>query len=186
MLSISDASPTLIDAASFTELHLPHAFDNLQNELCFALSPACQGGLILQKSFYADFVAPGAVIGGHLDSGCTKIYAIGKIQFQPLITHTEKQQALQQRIQCIEKLYHVTSSFSSLHRAILMINQLCDWVGIYEATEIPSEWVAQLAGVQPKTVALAWQKYWQDCEVFVMNSVRSSILPSSDIEANFN
>lgn len=166
MISTLDASlSTLIDAASFTQLTLPYSL--LGNEPFLSLAPDCGGGLILQKSFYADFVSPGAAVGGDFDAHCTAIYVIGKIQFQVLETHAERQQALQQRMDCIEKLYQVASVSSSLHRASLMLHQLCDWVGIHEASEIPVEWVARLAGVQPKTVHLAWEKYWQDCQLFV-------------------
>jgi hypothetical protein len=158
-------SPTLIDASSFTRLTLP--YQSLQAESFLSLAPDCQGGLILQKSFYADFVAPGAAVGGSFDANCTGIYAIGKIRFCPLGSHGERQQALQQRMRCIEQLYHVTSAAAPLQRASLMLSQLCDWVGIHEASEIPAEWVGKLAGVNAKTVRLAWGKYWQDCQLFV-------------------
>jgi hypothetical protein len=42
-----------------------------------------------------------------------------------------------------------------LHRSILMLNQLSQWVGAEEVTKIPDELVARLAGVLTKTLQVA-------------------------------
>lgn len=156
--------PCLEVAIDRTQSELPPAF--LQAGSFISLAPDCQGGVVLQKPFYTDFAGPGAAIGGRFDETCTAIRIIGTVKFQVLSTHAECQQALQARLGYIERLCSIASSPCALYRAALMLNQLCDWVGIYEASEIPPAWVAQLAGVQPKTIELAWKKYWQDCQMF--------------------
>jgi hypothetical protein len=163
----SVASPQPNARAGISHLSLPHAL--LQEQPVLGLAPTSRGGLILRKSFYADFVSAGAAIGGRSDQQYTEIYVIGQVKLQTLLLPVERQRACQRRMACIQTLARISSTPSSPQRALLIVNQLCDWVGIGTASEIPVEWVASLAGVLPKTVRQAWQKYWQDCHLFTQD-----------------
>ena len=122
------------------------------------LKPNCRGGLIIQKPFYADFVGPGAAVGGSFDIQCTSVYVIGEVEFDVPATYEERQQAFQSRIAYIQKLEEILSVSSSIHRACLMIRQLSLWLGVSHVRRIPLELIAQLGGVLPKTVSVAWQR----------------------------
>jgi hypothetical protein len=128
-----------------------------------AIATDCQGGLILQKPFYAEFVGPGAAVGGVFDIQCTSAYVLGNVQFLELTTYAERQQAFQKRIALIEKFQEaVLVEASPLHRACLIVNQLYQWFGVDETKRIPNELLAQLVGVLPGTIAIAWQQYTQN------------------------
>lgn len=132
---------------------LPLSFFKSGQFLC--LSPECQGGLIIHKSFYADFVGPGAAVGSSFDVNCTSVYAIGKVEFCVPATYSERQQAFQQRMAYSQQLQDIVGEEAPLHRSILMLNQLSQWVGAEEVTKIPDELVARLAGVLTKTIKVA-------------------------------
>lgn len=122
-----------------------------------ALKPECRGGLIVQKSYYADFVGPGAAVGGSFDVNCTSVYVIGEVEFYAPTTYTERQDAFQKRVSYLKKLSEILSVHAPIHRACLIIRQLCLWVGVNQSRSIPVELIARLGGLMPQSVALAWQ-----------------------------
>jgi hypothetical protein len=122
-----------------------------------ALKPECRGGLIVQKSFYADFVGPGAAVGGSFDVNCTSVYVLGEVEFYAPTTYTERQHAFHKRVSYIKKLSEILAVNASIHRACLTIRQLCLWVGVNQTRSIPLELIAQLGGLIPHSVALGWR-----------------------------
>lgn len=132
---------------------LPLSFFKSGQFLC--LTPNCQGGLIIQRPFYADFVGPGAAVGSSFDVNCISVYAIGKVEFCVPATYSKRQQAFGQRMAYSQQLQDIVEQEAPLHRSILMLNQLSQWVGAEEATKIPDELVARLAGVLTKTIKVA-------------------------------
>jgi hypothetical protein len=122
------------------------------------LKSNCRGGLIIQKPFHADFVGPGAAVGGSFDIQCTSVYIVGEVEFDVPASYEERQQAFQTRIAYIQKLEEILSVSSSIHRACLMIQQLSLWLGVSHVRKIPLELIAQLGGVLPKSVSVAWQR----------------------------
>lgn len=131
---------------------LPLSFFKSGQFLC--LSPDCQGGLIIHKSFYADFVGPGAAVGSSFDINCTSVYVIGEVKFWVPTTHAERQQAFQKRMAYSQQLQELVGQGAPLQRCALILNQLSQWVGAKEANNIPDELVARLAGVFTKTVKM--------------------------------
>jgi hypothetical protein len=124
-----------------------------------SLTPGCKGGLILQRPFYADFVGAGAAVGSSFDVNCISVYAIGTVEFCAPTTLSERQQAFEQRMAYSQRLQEIAGEEAPLHRSILMLNQLREWVGAEEAKKIPDELVARLAGVLTKTIKVARQTY---------------------------
>lgn len=133
----------------------------LKSGQLLAIAADCQGGLILQKPFYAEFVGPGAAVGGSFDIQSTSAYVLGNVQFLELTTYAARQQAFQKRIAYIEKFQNILLEQSPLRRACLIVNQLYQWFGVDETKKISNESMAQLAGVLPGTVAIACQQHAQ-------------------------
>ena len=124
-----------------------------------SLTPDCQGGIILQKQFYADFVGSGAVVGSSLDVNCRSIYVIGSVKFQTSPSFAERQQALQKRIAYLERLQEIAQEYAPEQRACLILHQLSEWVGCEEVKKIPNELVAQIAGLFAKTIDCVRKNY---------------------------
>lgn len=127
-----------------------------------ALAADSQGWLLIQKPYFAEFVGPGAAVGGSFDVRCTNVYVIGQVRFQAPVPQAERQQAYQQRIHYIEKLQEIASEPSPLSRARSMVQQLYEWCSVEEVNQIPSELIALLIGVLPGTVTIARQERLQD------------------------
>ena len=125
----------------------------------FSLTSDCQGGIILQKPFYADFVGPGAAVGSSFDVNCTSVYVIGPVKFYASTIHSERQQAFQKRMAYSQRLQEILQVEAPFKRAGSILRQLCQWVGVEEAKKIPDELVAQLAGLLPKTIVFSRQKF---------------------------
>lgn len=123
-----------------------------------ALDPDCQGGLILHKGFFSDFVGAGAAVGGCFDLKSTAIYTIGMVKFHAPETHQERRQAFQQRLGYIHQLQQIIVEPLPVRRASVLLHQLYEWVGIKEVSKIPHEFMARLIGVYPETIAFAWQQ----------------------------
>ncbi|WP_216351317.1 hypothetical protein [Leptolyngbya sp. 'hensonii'] len=119
-----------------------------------AIPENCRGGLIVEKKFYADLVGPGAAVGAFFDSHCTNIYLVGQVRLWAPTTYFDQQQAFRKRMACNRRLQTISHEPSSMVRAHEMLMLLYQWLGAEEAAAIPSEWVARLAGVLPKTVDL--------------------------------
>ena len=123
------------------------------------IKPTCRGGLILQKSFYADLIGPGSAVGGYFDIKCNFVYQLGKVEFSVPETYEDRRLAVQKRIACIRRLQSIVILPLAIDRAQRMIELLSRWLGQAEAEGIPDELAAKLAGVLPKTIILAWEKY---------------------------
>lgn len=120
-----------------------------------------QGGIILQKRFYADFVGPGAALGSSFDVDCTSVYVIGNVKFCSSSTYSERQQAFEKRIAYSKQLQKIVGMEVPSKRAFWILDQLYQWVGAQETQKIPDELVALLVGLLPKTVELARKNYPQ-------------------------
>ncbi len=139
---------------------LPLQFFESGQLLCLE-SDDC-AGLILQLPHYAVFAGIGAAVGGNFDIKCVSVYTIGDVRFRAPNTRAERQQAYQKRMDYIKKQKKITYLLAPLQRAYLMIRQLSFWLHPEEALEIPDELIGQLAGVLPKTVAMARQQFCQN------------------------
>lgn len=124
-----------------------------------ALTPDCQGGIILQKQFYTDFVGSGAVVGSSLDVNCLSIYVIGAVEFHASTIYEQRQQAFQKRMDYSQQLQEITQEYAPHQRAFLILQQLSKWVGLEEVQKIPNELVAQMAGLFPETIEFVRKNY---------------------------
>ncbi|MBL1176044.1 hypothetical protein [Pantanalinema sp. GBBB05] len=163
-LTIHTIAALLHRHSSFSQGLLPVSL--LQSGHCLSLSATSQGGLIIQKPFYADFAGAGAAVGCTFDGDCVAIYALGTVKFEIPTTFAERQAAFQQRIAYSDRISNIAIVRCHDHRAMLIVNQLCAWAGLDQAHKIPAEWIARLVGVSPRRIRAAWQQHWLDCQIF--------------------
>lgn len=157
--------------------HLPLQF--FESGQLLLLSTQQKAGLILQQPHFADFVGMGGAVGGNFDVKSVMVYPIGKVEFVVPDTYEQKRQAFQRRIAYMNSLHKITAVDAPLQRAFLIVRQLSLWVGQPEAQTIPLELVAQLVGVLPESVAIAWQQYRRcsangSCETLIQPGSRAS------------
>lgn len=124
-----------------------------------AIKPNSHGAIIIQKPFYADFVGPGAAVGGGFDINCISVYVIGIVEFYAPVTYPERQQAFHLRICYSKMLQKILEIPSPIHRACAVLKRLAQGLGANSIKQIPSELIAQLVGVMTKTVEIARQQH---------------------------
>lgn len=122
------------------------------------IQPGCQGALIIQKQFYADFAGPGAAVGGSFDVDCLSVYVIGEVKFDVPVTYSQRQQAFQTRMEYSKRLQSIAVIPSALDRAMTILDQLFVGLDTDAISEIPSALIGQLAGVLTKTVNIIRQQ----------------------------
>jgi hypothetical protein len=131
----------------------------LETGKMLAIASTCDGWLILKKPFYTELIGPGAAVGGSLDAQCQAAYIIGGVALSTPKTPKQRQHALQQRQRYCTILQEIAQQKPSSERARLLIQQLNEWLGSDYAQSISPELAAQLIGVLPETIAIAWQRY---------------------------
>jgi hypothetical protein len=130
----------------------------LKSGQLLAVTDSEPAGIILQKPFFAEFIGPGAAIGGLFDLKCVTIYTLGKAEFTVPATQEERQLAFRRRIDDIATMQTLCQAEAPLRRAIDLLDMLCDRMGTDEIRSIPNEVLAKIVGVMPGTIAMAWQK----------------------------
>jgi hypothetical protein len=130
----------------------------LKSGQLLAVTDSLSAGVILQKPYFAEFVGPGAAVGGMFDIECVTLYALGEGEFTAPATLEERQQAFRRRIEDIEMMQQLCESDVPLQRATNVLKLLCDRFGTDEIRSIPNDVLAKLAGVLPGTIQMAWQQ----------------------------
>jgi hypothetical protein len=130
----------------------------LQSGQLLSIANLSGTGLILRKAFHCEFVGPGAAVGGMFDTGCTSVYAVGKVQFLVPATTIDRKQAFQARIAYLERLQEITVAEAPLRRALSALEYLGDVLGVDVVQQIPDEMMAGLVGVFIETMAIARQQ----------------------------
>lgn len=130
----------------------------LKSGQLLAVTDSSASGIILQKPYFAEFVGPGAAVGGLFDIECVTIYTLGVAEFTVPSTLGERQHAFRRRIEDIEMMQQLCQSDVPLRRASEILELLCGRFGIDEVRSIPNEVIARLGGVLPGTVQMAWQQ----------------------------
>ncbi|MGR3278861.1 hypothetical protein ACSYAD_27725 [Acaryochloris marina NIES-2412] len=115
-------------------------------------------GVILQKKYYAEYIGPGAAIGGHLDMECVNIYVLGEVEYDVPENNEKRYGAFQKRIKNIEQLQEICEISSPIYRGIAVLEMLIQQFSLEEIQRVPNNLLAMLVGVVPATIAAAWQK----------------------------
>jgi hypothetical protein len=132
--------------------------DLLKNGQLLSVANSPGAGVILQKNYFAEFVGPGAAIGGMFDVGCLKIYTLGSAELNTPSTLSERQKAFHCRIENIEMMQKLCQLETPLQRSIEFLEMLCNHSSLHEVRKIPNEVLAKTVGVFPNTIAMAWQQ----------------------------
>lgn len=131
----------------------------LDSQPLLAISEHKKSGLILCKSFHAEFAGPGALIGAPLEQGCTAVIAIGSPEIVEVSTHEERQKAYGRRIQWIRWLQKITDHQDPVQRAEKLLSGFEAFFDRKIMASLPDEALALLIGVLPQTVTAVRSQY---------------------------
>ena len=127
----------------------------LRQKESLIVNPRKRNGLILIKTYHAEFAGPGSVIGGEFDTDVVRVLAVGNLSLlQPQSTE-EKIKAYLIRRQWILLTKQIADNPTPQQRAQIILNQFENWFDSAIASQVCDEAFSLLVGVLPKTIAAA-------------------------------
>lgn len=116
------------------------------------VNPRRKNGLIIYKQYHAEFIGPGAIVGGQFDENTTNIIAVGKISLVTPQNSLEKKQAFKMRRQWVRLTKQIIDNPEPSQRAQVILNQFEHWFDMETVAKLPDEAFALLVGVLPQTI----------------------------------
>lgn len=149
--------PTMNSPYSPADSENHHILGALSTGQLLRLEGPENSALIICRRYYAEFVGPGAAVGGPFDVDCVQLIPIGPIAFHYLDNPLDKIQAFQVRHQWMNLAQKIVLDPVPLKRALAIMLRVQRYCGIEAVAQLPNDLLAQLAGVLPNTVAMARQ-----------------------------
>jgi hypothetical protein len=116
------------------------------------VNPRRKNGAILFKKYHAEFVGPGAAIGGQFDEDVTRVLPVGRLSFVIPRDNQEKVNGYLIRRQWVRLMKQIIDNPVALQRAQVILNQFENWFDAETAAEVPDEAFALLVGVLPRSI----------------------------------
>ena len=144
-----------------------------------------RSGLIICKTYHAEFAGPGAIVGTLVEQAYVSIIAIGAPEIIPVVTHQQRQTAYSRRIQWLRWLQKIAEHTAPLERAEKLFASFEEFFGAHALMSLTDDVLALLIGVLPSTIATVRSHYRfpealdlldppPSCEPMKFGSVRST------------
>jgi hypothetical protein len=111
-----------------------------------------RNGLILYKSYHAEFAGPGSAVGGPFDLDCQRVLPVGNLSLLSPASPDERRQAYLIRRQWIQLTRKTTKNPVPLQRAQTILEQFEGFFDAETIAKLPDEAFGLLVGVLPHTI----------------------------------
>ena len=125
----------------------------IHSQQLLIVNPRRKNGLIVYKKYHAEFVGPGAIVGGQFDTNVVDVIAVGKLSLITPETSEQRRQAYKMRRQWVKLTKQITDNPVPTERARVILNQFEHWFDAETVARLPDEAFAMLVGVLPQTIA---------------------------------
>lgn len=122
-----------------------------QGELLI-VNPRRKNGLIIYKTYHAEFAGPGAIVGGQFDLDVSKLLAVGNLSLVTPSNSQARKQAYKMRRQWVKLTKQIIDNPVPTERAQVILNQFEHWFDVATVADLPDEAFALLVGVLPQTI----------------------------------
>jgi hypothetical protein len=116
-----------------------------------------RNGLILIKSFHAEFAGPGAAVGGAFDADSVQAIPVGDFRLVCPQSFEERQKAYGIRRHWVRLMEQLTAKPVALERSQMLLTQFEQYFDPETVAQIPDRALALLVGVFPQTIRSARQ-----------------------------
>lgn len=116
------------------------------------VNPRRKNGLIIYKTYHAEFAGPGAIIGGNFDLDTSHLLAVGNISLITPEGSYARKQAYKMRRQWVRLTKQIIDNPQPTERAQVILNQFEHWFDASTVAGLPDEAFALLVGVLPQTI----------------------------------
>lgn len=126
--------------------------EKIKSRDLFIVNPRRKNGLIVYKQYHAEFVGPGAIVGGQFDHDVSNVIEVGIPSLIIPQTSEERRQAYKMRRQWVKLTKQITDNQVAAERARVILNQFEHWFDGETVQQLPDEAFALLVGVLPQTI----------------------------------
>ncbi len=124
----------------------------LKTQELLIVNPRRKNGLIIYKKYHAEFVGPGAIVGGHFDLDAVNVIPVGNLSLVSPQNSQERKQAYKMRRQWVRLTKQIIDNPEPTQRAQVILNQFEHWFDIETVSNLPDEAFALMVGVLPQTI----------------------------------
>ncbi len=142
-------TPTKSDAEKARNQEI---LEQLQQQQLLIVNPRRRNGLILYKSYYAEFAGPGSIVGGVGDVGCRAVLPVGDLDLLIPVAADDRQRGYLTRRQWIQLTRKITEQEQPEKRAKMILDQFEHYFDSKAIAKIPDEAFSLLVGVLPRTI----------------------------------
>lgn len=130
-------------------------YEFLQKKDLLMINPRKKNGLILIKTYHAEFAGPGAIVGGCFDQDVHTAIPMGNLSLIMPSDSQDRQRAYLMRRQWIKLIKQITDNPIPRQRAQVILNQFEHWFDGESTATVPDEVFALIVGVFPHTIRKA-------------------------------
>lgn len=116
------------------------------------VNPRRKNGLIVYKKYHAEFIGPGAIVGGNFDVDVINVISVGNLSLVSPQNSQERKQAYKMRRQWVRLTKQIIDNPEPTERAQVILNQFEHWFDAETVSNLPDEAFALLVGVLPQTI----------------------------------
>lgn len=124
----------------------------IQNGQVFTVDSKRRSGLILCKSFHAEFAGPGAAVGGDFDLSCKELFVIGDLSVQPLASYEDSRKSYSIRRAWNRLIHGFAEIESPSQRSRKILTQFELYFDKQTVAQIPDHIFALLVKVSPHVI----------------------------------
>ena len=124
----------------------------LETQELLIVNPRRKNGLIVYKKYHAEFVGPGAIVGGNFDLDVVNVIPVGSLSLVSPQDSQERKQAYKMRRQWVRLTKQIIDNPKPTERAQVILNQFEHWFDVETVKKLPDEAFALLVGVLPQTI----------------------------------
>lgn len=106
-----------------------------QGELLI-VNPRRKNGLIIYKTYHAEFAGPGAIVGGQFDLDVSKLLAVGNLSLVTPSNSQARKQAYKMRRQWVKLTKQIIDNPVPTERAQVILNQFEHWFDVATVADL--------------------------------------------------
>lgn len=135
-----------------SKIQIKQLLSRLKAKELLIVSPRRKNGLIVYKKFHAEFIGPGAIVGGEFDLDAINIISVGNMSLVSPRNSQDRKQAYKMRRQWVRLTRQIIDNPEPTERAQVILNQFEHWFDGETVAKLPDEAFSSLVGVLPQTI----------------------------------
>ncbi len=133
-------------------LQIDRLLSRLKTQELLIVNPRRKNGLIVYKKYHAEFIGPGAIVGGYFDLDAVDLIPVGSLSLICPQNYQDRKQAYKMRRQWVRLTKQIIDNPNPTERAQVILNQFEHWFDTETVSKLPDEAFALLVGVLPQTI----------------------------------